>query len=43
MAARARTGIAFFNNHVRAQAPHNALMLVEQLEAQGFSLNSVHP
>lgn len=40
MAARARTGIAFFNNHVRAQAPHNAQMLVEQLEAQGFSLNS---
>jgi uncharacterized protein YecE (DUF72 family) len=37
MAARARTGIVFFNNHVRAQAPHNAQMLVEQLEAQGFS------
>ena len=39
MAVRARTGIAFFNNHVRAQAPQNAQVLVEQLETQGFSLN----
>jgi uncharacterized protein YecE (DUF72 family) len=36
MAARSRTGIIFFNNHVRAQAPRNARILMEQLEAQGF-------
>ena len=39
MAVRARTGIAFFNNHVRAQAPQNAQMLIGQLKTQGFSLN----
>jgi len=38
MAAQAHTGIIFFNNHVRAQAPHNARILMEQLENQGFSL-----
>lgn len=37
MAARARTGILFFNNHVRAQAPGNAQLLKEQLAAQGFA------
>lgn len=31
MAARARSGLIFFNNHVRAQAPRNAQMLMEQL------------
>jgi uncharacterized protein YecE (DUF72 family) len=31
MAAAARNGIIFFNNHVRAQAPRNARMLMEQL------------
>ncbi len=31
MAARARGGIIFFNNHVRAQAPQNARMLMQQL------------
>jgi uncharacterized protein YecE (DUF72 family) len=31
MTARAREGILFFNNHVRAQAAHNARMLKEQL------------
>ncbi|MBR9979449.1 MAG: DUF72 domain-containing protein [Desulfatitalea sp.] len=31
MAARARNGIIFFNNHVRAQAPRNARMLMAQL------------
>ena len=31
MAARARSGVIFFNNHVRAQAPQNALMLADQL------------
>jgi len=31
MASRAHHGIAFFNNHVRAQAPRNARMLIQQL------------
>ncbi len=31
MAEEANTGIIFFNNHVRGQAPKNARMLVEQL------------
>jgi uncharacterized protein YecE (DUF72 family) len=39
MAGQASTGIAFFNNHVRAQAPRNARMLADQLAAQGFSLD----
>ena len=42
MAARARTGIAFFNNHVRAQAPRNAAMLMEQLAAQGLAVSYPH-
>ena len=33
MAARARDGIIFFNNHVRAQAPQNARTLMMQLGA----------
>ncbi len=36
MAGRSKTGVVFFNNHVRAQAPRNARMLAEQLIAQGF-------
>ncbi len=40
MADQAQAGIAFFNNHVRAQAPRNASMLAEQLFAHGFSLNT---
>ena len=32
MACQARTGIIFFNNHVRGQAPKNARMLMEQLK-----------
>ncbi|MGD9366599.1 MAG: DUF72 domain-containing protein [Desulfobacteraceae bacterium] len=36
MVQQAHNGIIFFNNHVRAQAPHNARMLMEQLSAQGF-------
>jgi uncharacterized protein YecE (DUF72 family) len=39
MAAQARAGVIFFNNHVRAQAPRNARILVEQLERQGFPMN----
>jgi uncharacterized protein YecE (DUF72 family) len=43
MANQARTGIAFFNNHVRAQAPRNAKTLVEQLAAQGMPVeNTMH-
>ncbi|MDA8139190.1 MAG: DUF72 domain-containing protein [Desulfobacteraceae bacterium] len=34
MAAQARDGIIFFNNHVRGQAPRNAKMLAEQLGVQ---------
>ncbi len=37
MASRAHTGIAFFNNHVRAQAPRNAQMLMEQLGIRSFA------
>ncbi|BBO86721.1 hypothetical protein DSCO28_72870 (plasmid) [Desulfosarcina ovata subsp. sediminis] len=32
MSERANTGIVFFNNHVRGQAPKNARMLMEQLK-----------
>lgn len=38
MAAKACSGVIFFNNHVRAQAPRNARILVEQLENRGFSM-----
>jgi uncharacterized protein YecE (DUF72 family) len=38
MAEQARSGIIFFNNHVRAQAPHNAKLLMEQLKTQGFEI-----
>ena len=31
MASQAHSGVIFFNNHVRAQAPRNAQMLIEQL------------
>jgi uncharacterized protein YecE (DUF72 family) len=40
MANQARTGIAFFNNHVRAQAPRNAKTLVEQLAARGMPVEN---
>lgn len=32
MAAQARSGVIFFNNHVRGQAPRNARLLSEQME-----------
>jgi uncharacterized protein YecE (DUF72 family) len=35
MARQAKTGIIFFNNHVRGQAPKNARMLMEQLKEDG--------
>lgn len=36
MAETARTGVIFFNNHVRAQAPRNARMLVNLLVRLGM-------
>ena len=36
MAQQARRGLIFFNNHVRAQAPHNAQQLMAQLVAEGL-------
>jgi uncharacterized protein YecE (DUF72 family) len=35
MASQAHAGILFFNNHVRAQAPNNALRMMELLEIGG--------
>jgi uncharacterized protein YecE (DUF72 family) len=35
MARQTKTGIIFFNNHVRGQAPKNARMLMEQLKEDG--------
>ncbi len=37
MAQRARRGVLFFNNHVRAQAPENALRLIRLLKARGLT------
>jgi uncharacterized protein YecE (DUF72 family) len=36
MAARAGSGMIFFNNHVRAQAPRNAVQLIRLLTERGF-------
>jgi uncharacterized protein YecE (DUF72 family) len=36
MAGQARSGLLFFNNHVRAQAPKNALAMLRLLAAQGL-------
>lgn len=36
MAKRAKTGVIFFNNHVRAQAPRNARLLIDLLVRQGM-------
>ena len=36
MAERSRSGIIFFNNHVRAQAPRNAMRLVHLLVENGL-------
>ena len=36
MADRARSGIIFFNNHVRGQAPDNARHLIRILTEQGL-------
>lgn len=37
MSGRARRGVIFFNNHVRGQAPKNALMMKKLLKAQGLN------
>ncbi len=37
MAARAATGMIFFNNHVRAQAPRNAIQLIRLLAERGLT------
>jgi uncharacterized protein YecE (DUF72 family) len=37
LAGRARRGLVFFNNHVRAQAPVNARQLMGLLAEQGLS------
>lgn len=36
MAGQAKTGLLFFNNHVRAQAPKNAFQLIQMLIRQGL-------
>jgi uncharacterized protein YecE (DUF72 family) len=36
MVARAGSGAIFFNNHVRAQAPRNAVQLIDLLVERGF-------
>ncbi|MEJ2155825.1 MAG: DUF72 domain-containing protein [Desulfobacteraceae bacterium] len=41
MAEQARSGIIFFNNHVRAQAPRNAKILMAQLATQGLEPQNI--
>jgi uncharacterized protein YecE (DUF72 family) len=36
MAGQTRNGLLFFNNHVRAQAPKNALAMIQLLAEQGL-------
>ncbi len=36
MARKAREGMIFFNNHVRAQAPKNALQMIDRLIGRGL-------
>jgi len=38
MSSRARKGVIFFNNHVRAQAPENARRMVDLLRERGLSI-----
>ncbi len=40
MAGRSRSGLIFFNNHVRAQAPANARRLARMLAAEGLVRDS---
>jgi len=37
MRRQARKGILFFNNHVQAQAPKNALAMIQLLKKRGFA------
>ena len=37
LSSQARKGIMFFNNHVRAQAPKNALAMIQLLKNGGFA------
>jgi len=37
MAKKAKKGIVFFNNHVRAQAPENARRMIRLLKEQGLT------
>ena len=37
LSRKARKGVLFFNNHVRAQAPRNALAMIQLLKNGGFS------
>ena len=39
MSDRARRGIIFFNNHVRAQAPENARRMVALLKEQNLTVS----
>jgi uncharacterized protein YecE (DUF72 family) len=41
MAQRANSGIIFFNNHVRAQAPRNAVQLINLLIERGLSVSVI--
>jgi uncharacterized protein YecE (DUF72 family) len=43
MAAQARSGIVFFNNHVRAQAPKNAYQFIRQLIEKGILKGTPRP
>ena len=38
MSSRARRGVIFFNNHVRAQAPENARRMADLLKERGLSV-----
>jgi uncharacterized protein YecE (DUF72 family) len=38
MSGQAKRGVLFFNNHVRAQAPKNALKMINLLKKEGFAV-----
>jgi uncharacterized protein YecE (DUF72 family) len=39
MAGKAKSGLVFFNNHVRGQAPRNARLLAGQLAGRGYEVD----
>jgi uncharacterized protein YecE (DUF72 family) len=43
MSNRARKGVIFFNNHVRAQAPENARRMADLLKKRGLTVRGVAP